>query len=64
MVINLNLMEWNENENILLSGTLYDGQLLARIPYNTYVDNSSSLKPIDIQLFINLAASYVTVSSF
>ena len=61
---NLNLMEWNENENFLLSGTLYDGQLLARIPYNTYVDNSSSLKPIDNQLFINLAASYVKVSSF
>ena len=46
----------NEHENFLLSDTLYDGQLLIRIPYSTYVDNSSSLKRINNQLFIDLAA--------
>lgn len=62
------ILSWIDENVFILSGTLYDGQLLARIPFNvpnpstTSIDETT-IKTSDDQLFIELAKSYVEVCS-
>lgn len=55
--------KWMDEMSFVLSGSLYDGQLLARLPYNTLAFNENSTRTQEDELFHYLAASYVQVSN-
>lgn len=52
---------WLDENAFLLSGTLYDGQLLARIPLNTFAYKNDTTRTNEDQLFRELAGAYVQV---
>lgn len=57
----IRFLNWFEVFGFLLSGTLYDGQMLARIPYNTWTFSNTTTKTEENDLFKELAYSYVEV---
>lgn len=55
----IRILGWIDTFNFVLSGSLYDGQMLARIPYNA--NDFKSAKTEEDRLFRELASAYVQV---
>lgn len=55
----IRILGWIDTYNFVLSGSLYDGQMLARIPFNS--NDFRSAKTEEDRLFRELANAYVQV---